>query len=123
MAHITISTRGHTSVASKKSMSERHSLLGLGSKAKQIVDYVLYLLPQSICSRHNVCNIANSITYRCWPQYSLKIRSETKYIGGVFTFNSRFFNPEINEKITEQIDKKIKYLNKIYDIKKRLPET
>ena len=38
VAHITISTQGHTSVARKTSMSERHSLLGLGSKAKQIVD-------------------------------------------------------------------------------------
>ena len=36
-----ISTRGHTAVASKTSMSERHSLLGLGSKAKQIVENVL----------------------------------------------------------------------------------
>ena len=41
MAHITISSRGHTLVASKTSMSERHSILGLGSKAKQIVDNVL----------------------------------------------------------------------------------
>ena len=35
-----ISTRGHIAVASKTSMSERHSLLGLGSKAKQIVENV-----------------------------------------------------------------------------------
>ena len=36
-----ISTRSHTAVSSKTSMSERHSLLGLGSKAKQIVENVL----------------------------------------------------------------------------------
>ena len=36
-----ISTRSHTAVASKTSMSERHSLLGLGSKAKQMVENVL----------------------------------------------------------------------------------
>ena len=36
-----ISTRSHTAVASKTSMSERHSLLGLGSKAIQIVENVL----------------------------------------------------------------------------------
>ena len=36
-----ISTRSHTAVASKTGMSERHSLLGLGSKAKQIVESVL----------------------------------------------------------------------------------
>ena len=106
MAHIIISTRGHTAVASKTSMSERQSLLGLGSKAKQIV--VFFLLPQRICSRHNVCNIhvADSITYRCWPQYSLKIRSEAKYnIGGLFTFNPRSFIPEVDEKITERKEK------------------
>ena len=40
VAHIMISTRSHTAVASKTSMSERHSLLGLGSKAKQIVENV-----------------------------------------------------------------------------------
>ena len=33
VAHIMISTRSHTAVSSKTSMSERHSLLGLGSKA------------------------------------------------------------------------------------------
>ena len=110
---ITISARGHTSVASKTSMSERHCPLGLGSKAKQIVDKFFYLLPQRICSRHNVRNIAESITYMCWPQYSLNIDSETKYIRGVFTLNSRFFIPEVDEKITEQKGKMIKYLNKI----------
>ena len=36
-----ISTRGQTAVASKTSMSERQSLLGLESKAKQIVENVL----------------------------------------------------------------------------------
>ena len=41
VAHIMISRRSHTAVASKTSMSERHSLLGLGSKAKQIVENVL----------------------------------------------------------------------------------
>ena len=41
VAHIMISTRSHTAVASKTSMSERHSLLGLGSKAKQIIENVL----------------------------------------------------------------------------------
>ena len=40
VAHIMISTRSHTAVASKTSMSERHSLLGLGTKAKQIVENV-----------------------------------------------------------------------------------
>ena len=40
VAHIMICTRSHTAVASKTSMSERHSLLGLGSKAKQIVENV-----------------------------------------------------------------------------------
>ena len=92
-----ISTRGYTAVASKTSMSERHSLLGLGSKAKQIVVF-FYYFHRKICSRHNVCNIADSISYRCWPQYSLKIRNEAKYIGGLFTFNSRFFIPEIKIK-------------------------
>ena len=36
-----ISTRSHTAVANETSMSERHSLLGLGSKAKLIVENVL----------------------------------------------------------------------------------
>ena len=36
-----ISTRSHTAVASETSMSGRHSLLGLGSKAKLIVENVL----------------------------------------------------------------------------------
>ena len=44
-------------------------------------------------------------------------------IGGLFTFNSRFFIPEVDEKITERKEKMIKYMNKIYDINKRLPET
>ena len=41
VAHIMISRRSHTGVASKTRMSERHSLLGLGSKAKQTVENVL----------------------------------------------------------------------------------
>ena len=85
-----ISTRSHTAVASETSMSERHSLLVLGSKAKLIVENVLTTFKRT-CSRHNVCNIADSITYRCWPQYSLKIFSEAKYIGGLLTLNSRLF--------------------------------
>ena len=40
VAHIMISTGGHTAVASKTSMSKHHSLLGLESKAKQIVGNV-----------------------------------------------------------------------------------
>ena len=36
-----ISSCSHTAVASKTSMSERHSLSGLGSKAKQTVENVL----------------------------------------------------------------------------------
>ena len=65
-------------------------------------------------------------------QYNLQVlasvqskqkRSETKYIGGVFYFSSRSTIPEVDEKITEKKKKMIKYLNKIYDIKKRLPET
>ena len=36
-----IPTRGHTAVSSKTSMSERQSLWGPGSKAKQIVENVL----------------------------------------------------------------------------------
>ena len=36
-----ISTRSHTAIASKTSMSERHSLLRPGSKAKKIVENVL----------------------------------------------------------------------------------
>ena len=36
-----ISIRSHTAVASETSMSERHSLLGLGSKTKLIVENVL----------------------------------------------------------------------------------
>ena len=35
-----ISTHGHTTVASKTSMSERQSLSGLGSKAKHIEESV-----------------------------------------------------------------------------------
>ena len=35
VAHIMISRCSHTAVASKTSMSERHSLLGLGSKANR----------------------------------------------------------------------------------------
>ena len=41
VAHIMISTRSHSAVASKTNTSERHSLLGLGPKAKQIVENVL----------------------------------------------------------------------------------
>ena len=79
-----ISTRSHTAVASKTSMSERHSLSGLGSKAKQIVENVKQIVenvlttPQRICSIHNICIIADSITYRCWPQYSLKNPQRSK---------------------------------------------
>ena len=101
-----ISTRGHTSVASKTSMSERHSLLGLGSKAKQIVDNVLSTSTENLQQTQRLQYSSQyNLPYRCWPQYSLKIRSETKYIGGVFTFNSRFFIPEVDEKITEQKEK------------------
>ena len=43
-----ISTRSQTAVASKTSMSERPSLLGLGSKAKQIVENVLTTSTESL---------------------------------------------------------------------------
>ena len=68
-----ISTRSHTVVASKTSMSERHSLLGLGFKAKQIVENVLTTIgTENLQQTQRQPNIADSITYRCWPQYSLK---------------------------------------------------
>ena len=35
-----------------------------------------------------------------------KICSEAKYIGSLFTSNSRFFIPEVDEKITELDEKK-----------------
>ena len=63
-----ISTRGHTSVCSKTSMSERQSLWGLGSKAKQIVENVLTTSTKYLQQTYNVCNIADSTTYRCWPR-------------------------------------------------------
>ena len=99
-----ISTRGHTAVASKTSISERHSLFGLGSKAKQIIENVLTTSTENLQQTQRL-QYSRQYTYRCWPQYSLKMRSEAKYIGGLFTFNSRFFIPEVDEKITERKEK------------------
>ena len=48
------------------------------------------------------------------------IRSEAKYVGGLFTFNSRSFIPNVDAKISNRTKRKmIKYLNKIYDTNKR----
>ena len=89
-----ISTPGHTAVASnmsKTSMSERQSLLGLGSKAKQIVENVI-----NYFHRESAADTTSAILQTVQPtgvglSTVYKIRSEAKYIGGLFTFNSRFF--------------------------------
>ena len=57
-----ISTCGHTSVASKTSMSDRQSLWGLGSKAKQIVENVLTTSTENLQQIHRLqystqCNL------------------------------------------------------------------
>ena len=103
-----ISTCSHTAVASKTtlSMSERHSLLGLGSKAKQIVENALTTSTENLqqtqrlqYSRQYNLKVLASVQ-------SKKIRSEAKYIGGLLTFNPRFFFiPEVGEKITERKEK------------------
>ena len=70
MAHIMITTRGHTAVASKTSLSERHSLLGLGSKAKQIVENVFNYFP-----RYSAADTTSAIYSR---QYNLQVLSSVQ---------------------------------------------
>ena len=67
-----ISTGGHTAVANKTSMSERQSLWGLGSKAKQIVEIVFNYFHRESAADTTSANKAGSTTYRCWPRYSLQ---------------------------------------------------
>ena len=81
-----ISTRGHTAVASKTSMSERQSLSGLGSKAKHIEESVLTTSTENL---HQTQNLQYSRQYNL--QVLASVKSTAKYIGGLFTFNSRFF--------------------------------
>ena len=95
-----ISTRGHTAAASKTSISERQSLLGLGSKAKQIVENVLTTFTENL---QQTQRLQYSRQYNLSTVYN--ILSEAKYTGDLFTFNSRFFIPEVDEKITERKEK------------------
>ena len=87
-----ISTHGHTAVASKTRMSERQSLWGLGSKAKQIVENVF-----NYFHRESAAYTTSAIKQTVQPtgvglSTIYKIHSEAKYIGGLFTFNSRFYS-------------------------------
>ena len=59
-----ISTRSHIAVASKTSMSERHSPLGLGSEAKQIVENVLPTSTE---------NLQQTQRLQCSRQYNLQV--------------------------------------------------
>ena len=86
-----ISTRSHTAVASKTSMSERHFLLGLESKAKQIVDNVLTTSTENLQQTQRLQYSRQYNLQVLASVQSKKICSEAKYIGGLLTFNSRFF--------------------------------
>ena len=89
-----ISTCGHTAVSRKTSMSERQSLWGFGSKAKQITETSTENLEQTQRQQTvQPTDVGLCTVY--------KFRSEAKYIGGLVTFNSRFFISEVDEKITE----------------------
>ena len=87
-------------------MSERQSLWGLGSKAKQIVEDVYTTSTKNL---QQTQRLQYSRQYSQPTGVGLStiyiICSEAKYIGGLFTFNSRSFIPEVDAKITERKEK------------------
>ena len=91
-------------------MSERQSLWGLGSKAKQIVENVLTTSTENLQQTQR--SEIQRLQYKQTVQPTgvglstvYKSRSEAKYIADLFTFNSRYFIPEVGEKITERKEK------------------
>ena len=85
-------------------MSESHFLLGLGSKAKQIVENVLTTSTENLQQTQRL-QYSRQYNLQTLASVQSKNRSEAKYIGGLLTFNSRFFVPEVDEKITERKEK------------------
>ena len=80
-----ISTCGHTAVASKTSMSECQSLLCLDPRQTDRREFHVESAADTmsaILQTVQPTGVALSTVY--------EVRSDAKYIGGLFTFNSRF---------------------------------